>query len=242
MTYNVHSCVGADRRCDVGRIAAVIAHEKPDIVALQELDAGRQRTGKVDQAHQIATRLGMAFYFHPTIQVAEERYDAILTALPMEEVHSAALPTLKGVRGLEPRGAIWAKIGAGGKRLNVINTHLGLVPLEQRDQTACLLGKDWLDHPDATDPLLMLGDFNATSRYACYGRLTGRLRDAQRVLQQQRGRSGRAIPTFPSRFPVLRIDHVFVSKGIKVLDVRVPDGPLARAASDHLPLVADIEI
>ncbi len=243
MTYNVHSCVGADRRCDVARVAAVIAHEKPDIVALQELDVGRSRTGGVDQAHQIAARLGMGFYFHPTVQVAEERYgDALLTALPMTVVRSAPLPTLKRVRGLEPRGAIWARIDCEGGALNVLNTHLGLVPLEQKGQTACLLGKDWLAHPDCTDPVLMLGDFNATSRYACYGQLTGRLRDAQRALQQQQGRAGRAIPTFPSRFPVLRIDHVFVSKGIEVLDVRVPDGPQARAASDHLPLVVDIRL
>lgn len=243
MTYNVHSCVGADRRCDVGRVAAVIAHEKPDIVALQELDVGRSRTGGVDQAHQIATRLGMAFYFHPTIQVAEERYgDALLTALPMTEVKSGPLPTLKRVRALEPRGAIWARIDCGAVPLNVINTHLGLIPLEQRDQMSALLGSEWLGHPQCKEPVLMLGDFNATSRYAVYGKCLGRLRDAQRVLQQQQGRSGRAIPTFPARFPVLRIDHVFVSKGIKVLDVRVPDGPQARAASDHLPLVVDIEL
>lgn len=238
MTYNVHSCVGADRRCDVARIAAVIAHEKPDIVALQELDVGRRRTGGVDQAHQIAARLGMAFYFHPTVEVAEERYgDALLTALPMTEVRSAALPTLKGMRGLEPRGAIGARFDVGGKALNVINTHLGLIPLEQRDQVACLLGKEWLEHPDSRDPVVLVGDFNATPRYACYGKLTGRLTDAQTLV-----RPARAIPTFPSRFPMLRIDHVFVSKGVEVLDVRVPDGPLAKAASDHLPLVVDLKL
>src|SRR6187402_1697416 len=115
MTYNVHSCVGADGRCDVSRVAAVIAHEKPDIVALQELDVGRPRTGGVDQAHQIATRLGMGFYFNPTVQVAEERYgDALLTALPMTVVRSAALPTMKQVRGLEPRGALWVRIECEG--------------------------------------------------------------------------------------------------------------------------------
>ena len=109
-------------------------------------------------------------------------------------------------------------------------------------QTAALLGKEWLAHPDCKDPVLLLGDFNATSRYACYGQIAHRLRDAQLALQKQQGRAGRAIPTFPSRFPVLRIDHVFVSKGIEVLDVRVPDWPQARAASDHLPLVVDIEV
>ena len=243
MTYNVHSCRGADRRCDVSRIAAVIAHEKPDIVALQELDVGRSRTGGVDQAHLIASRLGMGFHFNASLQVAEERYgDAILTALPMTIVRAAGLPTLRQVRGLEPRGALWARIDCEGRSLNVVNTHLGLVPLEQRTQMNCLLGKDWLSSPDCADPTLMLGDFNATSRYAIYGQATNRLRDAQKVLAQQQGRDGRSIPTFPARFPVLRIDHVFVSRGIEVLDVRVPDGPQARAASDHLPLVVDIRL
>ena len=58
-TYNVHRCLGTDRRLDVGRIAEVIAAEEPDIVALQEVDVGRARTGGVDQAHRIAERLGM---------------------------------------------------------------------------------------------------------------------------------------------------------------------------------------
>jgi endonuclease/exonuclease/phosphatase family metal-dependent hydrolase len=60
MTYNVHGCVGTDGRLDVGRIAAVIGQSRPDIVALQELDVGRERSGRVDQAHAIAERLGTA--------------------------------------------------------------------------------------------------------------------------------------------------------------------------------------
>ena len=58
LTYNVHRCVGVDRRLDVGRVAAVIAAQEPDIVALQELDVGRARTGGADQAHRLAQRLG----------------------------------------------------------------------------------------------------------------------------------------------------------------------------------------
>ena len=56
MTYNVHGCVGVDKKLDVGRIAAVIAQSKPDVVALQELDVGRARSGGEDQAHAIASR------------------------------------------------------------------------------------------------------------------------------------------------------------------------------------------
>ena len=41
---------------------------------------------------------------------------------------------------------------------------------------------------------------------------------------------------------MLRIDHLFTGPGVEVLDVSTPSGPLSRAASDHLPLVADLEV
>ncbi len=65
MTYNVHSCVGMDGRLSTSRIARIIAQCRPDIVALQELDVGRGRTGGIDQAHAIAQELEMEFHFHP---------------------------------------------------------------------------------------------------------------------------------------------------------------------------------
>jgi len=242
MTYNVHSCVGVDGKLEVGRIAAVIAQSNPDIVALQELDIGRMRTGHVDQVHAIASRLDMAFHFNCALSMAEEQYgDAILTTLPMRVVRSAPLPTLPRVRGLEPRGALWVAIEIDGVEVQIINTHLGLVPLEQKLQVAALLGEDWLGSAACRDPVMLIGDFNATSRYGIYNALTARLRDAQRQLQRK-NRLRQTSPTFPSRFPVLRIDHLFVSPGVKVIDVHVPNGPLARSASDHLPLVADFKL
>lgn len=241
MTYNVHSCVGMDGKLDVGRIAAVIAHAKPDIVCLQELDVGRIRTGGEDQAHAIASKLGMGFHFNCAMKVQEEEYgDAILTALPMRLVRRADLP-MSGVRGLEPRGALWVEIEIDGTPVQILNTHLGLVPLEQKLQVQALLSGDWLGHPDCVDPTILIGDFNATSRYAVYGALTKRLRDAQMALPR-RARLRHTTPTFPSRFPVLRIDHAFVSPGIKVQTVETAGGALARVASDHLPLVMDFTV
>ena len=93
VTYNVHRCVGNDRRLDVARIADVLARLEPDIVALQELDVGRRRTGGVDQAHEIARRLDMACHFNAALTVEEERYgDAILTSYPERLVKSGPLP------------------------------------------------------------------------------------------------------------------------------------------------------
>src|ERR1700733_5442224 len=94
LTYNVHRCVGTDRRLDVGRVAEVIAAQSPDIVALQEVDVRRARTGGVDQAHRLAQRLGMAFHFNAALRVEEEQYgDAILTALPERLVKAGPVPT-----------------------------------------------------------------------------------------------------------------------------------------------------
>jgi len=242
MTYNVHGCVGVDGKLDVGRIAAVIGQARPDIVALQELDVGRARSGGIDQAHAIATRLGMSFHFNSAFSVEEERYgDAVLTALPQRLVKSGPLPTPPRLRRLEPRGALWVQIETAGGPLQVVNTHLGLVPPEQKSQVAALLGKDWLGHPDCRDPTVLLGDFNATSRYAAYRALARRLRDGQRAPDGGK-RPGRVVRTFPSRLPVLRIDHVFVSSGIEVGGVFAPDTALARVASDHLPLVVDLTV
>src|SRR3954454_19768884 len=111
VTYNVHRCVGNDRRLDVGRIVEVLAALEPDIVALQELDVRRQRTGHVDQAHEIALGLDMACHFHAALKVEEELYgDAILTCYPERLVKAGPLPGHPGIRSLEPRGALWIEV------------------------------------------------------------------------------------------------------------------------------------
>jgi endonuclease/exonuclease/phosphatase family metal-dependent hydrolase len=242
MTYNVHGCVGVDGKLDVGRIAAVIAKSRPDIVALQELDVGRARSGRVDQAHEIASRLGMRFHFNAAFGVAEEQYgDAVLTPLPHRLVKTGALPTLPRTR-LERRGALWVEVEvAPGVALQVINTHLGLVPLEQQGQVAALLGSEWIGRSDWRAPGVLLGDFNANSRYAAYRRLASRLRDLQCGPSGER-LAGRRVRTFPSRLPVMRIDHMFLTAGIEVEAVFAPGDPLARVASDHLPLIADLTV
>jgi endonuclease/exonuclease/phosphatase family metal-dependent hydrolase len=237
MTYNVHRCVGVDRRLDVGRVAAVIAQRQPDIVALQELDVCRPRTGAVDQAHAIAQRLGMHFHFNAAFTVEEERYgDAILTAAPHTVIKAGPLPTLP-VRALEPRGALWLELEIEGRKLQVLNAHLGLVPHEQRAQALALAGPDWAGGRNASDPpMILLGDFNATPHARVYRTFAARYTDARRQVPGP-GRT----PTFPSRLPMLAIDHVFLDGKVKATRAETLSGPLARVASDHLPLVVDFE-
>lgn len=237
VTYNVHRCVGNDRQLDVSRVADVLARLEPDIVALQELDVGRARTRRVDQAHTIAKQLDMACHFHAALRVEEELYgDAILTAYPERLIQVGPLPGHPRMPVLEPRGALWVEVEIDGRPVQVINTHLGLVPREQQIQARHLAGPAWLEHPRCTGTQILLGDFNATGTSVVYRTLCRKLQPARRLAQKRSPNF-----TFPSQLPVLRIDHAFVSPDIVVHDVFAAFEPLARIASDHLPLVVDFD-
>ncbi|ACI58603.1 Endonuclease/exonuclease/phosphatase (plasmid) [Rhizobium leguminosarum bv. trifolii WSM2304] len=231
LTYNVHSCIGSDRKLDPGRIASVIAEAQADIVALQEVDVLRRRTGGIDQAHMIASLLEMQAHFHPALSVAEEQYgDAIITALPTGAVKAGPLPSIG-----EQRGAISVEILVGDRKLLVVNTHLGLRGRERMRQMTTLLNAGWLrGTADEPLPTILCGDFNAIPSSATYRLAARSLKDAQRA--------GNARPraTFPARYPLMRLDHVFVTDDLIVKQATVLENRLARVASDHLPLLAEI--
>ncbi len=236
MTYNVRSCIGMDGKISPQRIARVIGRHDPDIVALQELDMGRKRTGEVDQAHVIAKELEMIFHFHPSVVVDEERYgDAVLSRYPMELIRAGRLPGIIKNSFIEPRGVIWTAINMGGIKINFFNTHLGLFPREGITQTKALLGDEWLAHPVCRGPVILCGDFNALPNSRVCRDIRGVLRDAQEELGDHDPQA-----TWFSHYPVGRIDHVFVSQEIEVTRVEVSRTDLDKIASDHLPLIVDI--
>ncbi len=238
MSFNVHSCIGTDGRLSPGRIARAIAQQQPHVVALQEVDVSRARTDRLDQARVIARALEMSYYFHPALKVQEEEYgNVILTVLPMRLIRAAALPGLAGDPAREPRGALWVAVEFEGVEVQVLNTHLGLSNRERLAQAACLTGRDWLAHPHHRCPLVLCGDFNAIPASRVVRTIRDRLGDAQLLLAGHRPRA-----TFPSRWPVLRIDNIFIDRGLQVLAIEVPRSATTRKASDHLPLVADLRL
>ena len=240
MTYNVHRCRGIDRVWSPERIAEVIASCHPDIVALQELDVGRARSGHVDQAEAIARDLGMDVQFFPALRVMEELYgDAILSRWPAKTVKAAALPAVR-LPGLEPRGALWSSIRMGGVAVQVINTHLSVLGRERLKQVDALLGPEWLDHPGCREPVIVMGDFNATTRSRAYRRLAERFRDVYRALPRREKTPSRA--TFPTRYPRLCLDHIFVGGTVDVVQAGTVRTPLASFASDHLPVLAELKV
>ncbi|MEZ0275884.1 MAG: endonuclease/exonuclease/phosphatase family protein [Roseimicrobium sp.] len=237
MTYNVHGCAGTDGKFDVERIASVIRTYNPDIVALQELDVARRRSGGSHQANLIAEHLGMKGHFHPAwLPLPEEQYgDAILTPWPFRLIKGAELPTAASPLAFEPRGALWISVQKQDAEIQVMNTHLGLSPKERRNQVDALLGPDWLTHPACTPPVIFCGDLNDIPGSRVYRRIASKLQDVQRTAGLFRARA-----TFPSRLPLIRLDYIFTSPGITVESAQVCRSPLTRVASDHLPLVADL--
>jgi endonuclease/exonuclease/phosphatase family metal-dependent hydrolase len=238
MTYNVHSCIGMDGKLSAERVARVIARTNPDVVALQELDVGRARTGSMDQAHLIARYLEMDFHFHPAMHLEEERYgDAILTHLPLRLVKAGALPGLADKPKLEPRGALWVAIDLHGTDVQVINTHFGLLPRERMAQAEALIGDEWLANEQCRAPVILCGDFNASPSSPVCRLLRAHLNDAQLEAEQHRPKK-----TFSGRFPTARIDHIFIDPELEVSGIEVPRSELVQVASDHLPLIADVRI
>ncbi|MCB5176170.1 MULTISPECIES: endonuclease/exonuclease/phosphatase family protein [Microvirga] len=238
LTYNVHRWLGTDRKIAPGRIAEVIASCDPDIVALQEVRAGRVHAGASDQAAAVAAQLGMDLHFQPTIRILGDQYGiAVLSRHPSRIVKSGRLPTLSAKPAFEKRCALWVSVEVGGQAVQVVNAHLSLRSGERRTQAAALLGPDWMGHPDCADPAVLLGDFNAPPYSRSYRLMADRLRDAQLS-----NPAGEPQPTFHTRAPVLRLDHVFVTDRVEVVSAAPIRNPLTRVASDHYPLLAELRV
>jgi endonuclease/exonuclease/phosphatase family metal-dependent hydrolase len=220
-TYNVHSCKGTDGRHDPERVARVIAELDADVVALQEFtypaDIALETTTPV-----VLTSLDRyAFTLGPTrARDAHSFGNVLLTRHPIRDVMRVDLSR----RRREPRGALAITVDVGGVELHVLSTHLGLRLSERRFQVQQLL-----EHIDtrAEQFLAVLGDFNDW--------LPGR--SVAHVLDQRLG-AARRCRSFPSRWPLVCLDRIWVEPFSAVRNVYAHRSPLARKASDHLPIVA----
>lgn len=233
MTYNIHGCGGMDGKVSSARIARVIAHYEPDIVALQECYG--QKRG--DQLRAIAAELKANYHFPSDLHMEQDAYgNALLSAHPLRLRKEGKLPTLPSGRPIEERGAQWATVEIHGTLVNVINCHLGLFSLERQRQAEALMGPEWLGGV-LEGPAILLGDFNAFPSSSCYRIITDTFFEAQESAEGHKPRN-----TFWGRYPVSRIDHIFCSRDIKTLGVEIPRTHLTRLASDHLPLLAELAL
>ena len=238
MTYNIHRCIGVDGKISPERIARVIARHDPDVVALQEVDECRDFTLCLDQTKGIAEALKMTHHFHPVINLAKGNYGiSILSAHPMRVVKADRLPQFRDWRYFERRGAVWVEVLVHGIPIQVINCHLSVWAYERAFQVRALTGPEWAGCIPSVQPVILCGDLNAVPGSWAYRHLLRSFQDVERVIRAKRPQN-----TWYSRYPVSRLDHVFVSPGIRVTRVNVPRTHLDQVASDHLPLVVDMDI
>ncbi|MCI0753418.1 endonuclease/exonuclease/phosphatase family protein [Teichococcus vastitatis] len=220
MTWNIHSAIGPDGRSDIQRVIALIRRHRPDILAVQEVEA-RNRGVQESPFVVLKEHFGHTVDAE-TIRSADGAYGhMLLSRWPMED---EALHDLS-VDGREPRTAISARVRTPSGMLSVIAAHLGLKRHERRTQ-ASRLAKLVRSMPG---PLIVMGDFNDWTWRGPVWRSLSPLLPAR-----TRHR------TFPARFPVLRLDEIFC-RPAGLLGQNWRDGS-ARAASDHLPVIAELHL
>src|SRR5512133_2009555 len=228
-TYNVHGCVGMDRQRSESRIAEVIASMSADIVGLQELDLGRSRSSRADQAGLIAARLGWKYHFYPAMRRGDEQYgNAIVSRFPITLKRADEMPGVAPWYCREKRIAIRIQAETDLRSVHVINSHFGLGGSERQLQAELLVGPTWLGSIAPDQPAVLLGDFNSVRSSRAHRLIAGHLCDARTLV-----RSARALRTFPTRFPSLAVDHIFVNAALSPTHLNVHRTPLARLASDH---------
>lgn len=226
-SYNIHKAVGVDLRRDHERILRILLEVNADIVALQEVDRryGRRMAVLPLDAIQAATD-----YVPVPLSMKPDSLgwhgNALLVRKGIELVEAAPVP----LPVLEPRGAIRADLIAQGRRIRVIGMHLDLSGIRRRHQVRSVLS-----HCTACDhhvPTVLMGDFNEWSQHGgCLREFDGR---AWHVLAP--GRS------FPSRRPIAQLDRIIVSSEWRLIRANVHHSPLAAIGSDHLPVVASLEL
>lgn len=221
-TYNIHGGVGGDGRFDAERIAQVINEIGPDIIALQEVE--QHRVEDMDLLGYLAARTDLIAIAGPTLLRETREYgNALLTQLPILSIHPVDL----SLAGREPRGALDVVLDWQGRPLQVIATHLGLRPGERRHQTRRLLDLLANGEPDLA---VLLGDLN---EWLLWGR-------PLRWLHRELAPTAH-LRTYPAKFPLFALDRIWVNRRSLLQALETHDTPLARIASDHLPLVARLD-
>ncbi|MGE0152089.1 MAG: endonuclease/exonuclease/phosphatase family protein [Reyranellaceae bacterium] len=222
-SYNVHSCIGGDRECNPERTVHVLREIEADILGLQEVGAAAF-VDEADQFRYLEKHLGMQGVAGPTLRRGRARFgNAVMTRGRILDAQLIDLTVLS----FEPRGAIDCMIDLGDHTVRVIATHLGLLPQERGRQLKRIA--DLIE--ERPWPLtVLLGDFNI---FGPERRSLTRI-GAPRQLPKLR--------TFPARRPLMSLDRVWTIPNDPLIETRVHHTTLSRVASDHLPIVGEIDL
>jgi endonuclease/exonuclease/phosphatase family metal-dependent hydrolase len=240
VTFNVRHGVGTDDALDLPRLAKVLQELDADVVCLQEVDRHfGARSDDVDQALLLSRALDMQLAWGPAVDgpAPDRGYgNALLSRLPIlvSDVHR-----LPG--GGEPRSALRTMVELDGGALWVTTTHLALRAEDRAGQARALAAL----HTEPMETGVVSGDFNAPPDAPELAPLRERFTDAWELARDRAHRGGRRFwrhadgGTHPAGAPHRRIDQVWVTEGVAVGSAQVTDG---HGASDHLPLVVDLEV
>ena len=226
LCYNIHIGIGNDGKLDLERTAKTIMEQKPDIVAIQEIDRHTERTQNVDQPAELERLTGMHAVFGRTIGLGSGEYGiAILSKYPVKEQKITQLPQL-GNR--EDRGVLEATIQLDDKTMLLFAcTHFCHQSEERRTMQAekineLFAGRDGL--------VIVAGDFNATPDSKTIETIKAKWSDATN-----------GEPTFSSDKPRSKIDYIFYRPAdkVRVKETRVIREPVT---SDHSPVLSVLEM
>lgn len=233
-TYNIHKCVGMDRRFSPERIVKVLREIDADVIGLQEVLCHSRLHKRHHQAEFIAEELGMEFRLGDNRQIKGGEYGNVtLSRFPIENHTNFDITVHK----YEPRGCLRVKIPInGGDPLQFINVHMGTSYFERRLQVHKMLADNVLESPDLIGRRIVAGDFNEwvsgiTTRLF---RSSFKCVDPKMHLGQSR--------TFPGLLPLVHLDHVYFDDGYRLRDARLHRSRTALIASDHLPIVVEFDL
>ena len=221
-TYNVHRCIGTDGRGDPARVAEVVSELQCGLVGLQEVDNTPGDTPTSRQLEYLAQATGMTGV--PGLRIIQRwgHYgNALLTRHRVLGVRRHDL----SISWREPRGALDVDLEIEGIECRVIVTHLGLTPGERRHQMRKILAL--VAETPVEEPLALLGDIN---EWLPVGR----------PLRWMHALFGRppSVRSFPSFLPMFALDRIWTRPRGSLVEVSAFRSPVARLASDHLPVVA----
>ena len=230
MTYNIHVGVGMDKKLDLARIAGVINQQHPDLVGLQEVDRGVERTQRIDEIADLAklTHMDYAFAFNLKYQ-GGQYVVAILSKFPIMATDHRLF---KNTREAERRGFIRAEVNIGGRVVNFATTHLDYQYEDGRvfeaEQLLAAL-------KDVKGPLILVGDFNDVPAGGAYKLVSDQFADAW----IENGASDQGL-SYPADKPAKRIDYILSRRTDRIRTKKA--WIVSTLASDHVPVVADLEI
>lgn len=237
ISYNIHKCIGGvDRRYEPGRIVEVIAHYEPDVVLLQEVAEGSPIYNHDRQYERLSTELGLrhvTYFVNVRFKRRGQYGNAILSRFPLTETSNIDLTIPPKKRRSVLHGRYRVRLGKKTSRtLHVYNMHLGLSGIERKLQLKKFLASQPFEGLHPRTPVLVGGDFNDV-----WGTLGPKM-------LVPAGFRGNELPlrTFPAFAPVRALDAIYVRGSLEIERIMRSRLAVARTASDHLPLVADLRI